>query len=44
MKLPGFFLIFFYLVQVARGEEELKAIIQELRANFDQLEGYQATY
>ena len=44
MKLPGFFLIFFHLVQVARGEEELKAIIQELRANFDQLEGYQATY
>ena len=44
MKLPGFFLIFFYLVQGARGEEELKAIIQELQANFGQLEGYQATY
>lgn len=44
MKHLGFFLIFFYLVQGARGEEELKAIIQELRANFGQLEGYQATY
>ena len=44
MKLPGFFLIFSHLVQGVRGEEELKSIIQELRANFDQLEGYQATY